>query len=117
MSPSFTITPTRTVSATYTLTPTPDQPLVLSDNVFYPLVAPLGVEGLAQTRGELQVSIYNILGERIANILTVKVASGQSFASVWDGRNHRGELVGNGIYLVVLRSPAGLFIQKVVVLK
>ena len=72
---------------------------------------------MVKEAGEVRVSVYNIVGERIADVLTLKAVAGQSFAAAWDGKNLRGELVGNGLYLVVLRGPAGVVIQKVVVLK
>ena len=63
------------------------------------------------------MSVYNIVGEKIRILAVWKALKGNPFSWPWDGRNERGEFVGNGVYVLLLRTPEGVSMAKVIVLK
>jgi hypothetical protein len=58
-----------------------------------------------QLAGEsnVQLSIYNILGQQVANLISERQAPGH-YKFEWDGRNIKGEQVASGIYILQLRT-------------
>jgi len=64
----------------------------------------------------VRVSVYNLAGQRVAQILNEYRPAGV-FRLQWDGRNHRGGMAGNGTYFVVIEGPTGRSVMKVIVLK
>ncbi len=68
------------------------------------------------TAGEVKVIVYNVLGDEVYKIIDSNLGVGNSRAS-WDGRNSKGDMVGNGLYLVLIQTPSTKYIQKVIVLK
>ena len=58
--------------------------------------------------GNVQLTIYNQLGEQIKTLVNEKQSAG-FYQVQWDGRDNKGEPVSNGVYLY--RLKAGSFIQ------
>ena len=73
--------------------------------------------GLAKESGDYVLAVYNIVGERIRTFPAWKALQGDPFSVAWDGENDRGEQVGNGVYVLLLRGPGGVSMTKVIVLK
>jgi hypothetical protein len=40
-----------------------------------------------------------------------------NYRTFWDGLNRNGEMAGNAVYFVVIVTPDGNMVQKVIVLK
>jgi hypothetical protein len=117
---TFTSTPTITLTFTptgsVTATPTPNVPLYLNQNFFNPTQSTLGMDIRVDQAGEVKLEVFNLAGERVRKI-TDQTESQGNYHFNWDGRNDAGALVGNGVYLVVIQTPSGKKVQKVIVLK
>ncbi len=113
--PTITLTPSPTGSVTNT--PTPNVPMYLSENYFNPATgATLGIDVLVAQGGEVKIVVFNMLAEEVDKLVDQNL-NPSSYHFTWDGRNRYGDLVGNGVYLVVIEQPSGNFIRKVIVLK
>ena len=109
-------TPTPTPSLALTSTPTPAVELVLDANTFNPGLGPLGLDFKVEQAGQVQILVFNLVGEKVAEVLN-QIQSAGNHRVLWDGHNSSGDLAGNGVYFIVIRSPSGNMIQKVIVLK
>ena len=68
-------------------------------------------------RSFISVSIYNILGQKIATLLNKHIVAG-SHNLHWNGRDNRGSLLPSGIYFYSLQTDTGMKqMKKLVVLK
>jgi flagellar hook assembly protein FlgD len=91
--------------------------MYLSDNYFNPAQgAVLGVDVLIDQGGEVKIMVYNIAGQEVEKLVDQTLSPG-SFHFTWDGRNRSGDIVGNGVYFLLIEQPSGNFIRKVIVLK
>ena len=66
--------------------------------------------------GEVKVEVYNLAGERVRKIRD-EVKSPGNYRFEWNGQNDSGGMVGNAVYLVVIQTPSGKTVRKVIVLK
>jgi len=66
--------------------------------------------------GYSTVSIYNILGQRVAMPVNEYKEAGE-YTVVWDGRNSTGERVSSGIYLYRLESRSFTDTKKMLLLR
>ncbi|HVM33136.1 MAG TPA: FlgD immunoglobulin-like domain containing protein, partial [bacterium] len=128
--PSMTKTPTVTPVFTHTMTPsvtplpagsfspthTPAAKLYLDQNTFTPGSGTLGMDLRVDQPGQVKVVVYNILGEKVRELLNQAEAAG-NYRVYWDGRNSGGSLVGNGVYLVITIQPSGHQIRKVIAIR
>ena len=57
----------------------------------------------------VDLTIYNVLGQRIRNLISQKYAAGEHDVN-WDGRDDSGEIVNSGVYLY--RIKAGDFTDQ-----
>lgn len=55
-------------------------------------------------RSEVQIEIYNTLGQKVRTLLNARKEPG-TYQAIWDGRNDSGVQVGSGVYLY--RMAAG----------
>jgi len=60
---------------------------------------------LAQA-GEAEVEIFDVLGRRVASLLSGPAAAG-AHQVVWDGRNTTGRLISDGVYFARVRTTEG----------
>jgi choice-of-anchor C domain-containing protein len=58
--------------------------------------------------GQVEIAIFNLLGERVRLLVNQRQAAGQ-YRILWDGRNENGKSMPSGVYLYRLR--AGEFVQ------
>ena len=66
--------------------------------------------------GRATVTIYDASGARVATLLDGQVPAG-SRALTWEGRNHRGEPVGSGVYFVEVRFGGNTKTHKLTLVK
>ena len=59
-------------------------------------------------RTEVELTIYNILGQRVKTLVQ-EVQDAGSYAAVWDGRDNQGAGLAAGVYIYRLRC--GVFVQ------
>jgi hypothetical protein len=65
---------------------------------------------------ELNLSIYNISGQRVIALVSGRMAAGRH-AIGWDGRDERGRPVASGLYLAVMNTATVRETRKLVLLK
>ena len=66
-------------------------------------------------RTDLDLSIYNILGQRVRTLVQ-GVQDAGVYAATWDGRDDRGGGLAAGVYLCVLRGPGFVEVRKMVMM-
>ena len=75
-------------------------PNPFNPNTTIPIVVGAGPEGIDQV--EVQLGIYNLLGQKMRTLLEGKRAAG-SYQVEWDGRDEEGREVSSGLYLYRLQ--------------
>jgi len=68
------------------------------------------------TSGQMRVSVYNMLGQQVAELAHGTVDAG-SYTVQWNGMNSSGESMPTGIYFVRLQHPEGVKTHKITLLK
>ncbi len=68
------------------------------------------------TRSLVELTIYNLLGEKVADLVNGEQGPG-SYSATWDGRNQRGETVASGMYIYRLKAGDFLQTRKMLLLK
>lgn len=81
-------------------------------NPFSPLRDPQGLT-IANLTAEARVKIFSVSGELVAE----PEYSDQSGMARWDGKNPQGSVVASGIYVMLIKSPAGSKKLKIAVEK
>jgi hypothetical protein len=66
--------------------------------------------------GPIEVSIYDVRGRLVSNILSGRVPAGEH-AILWNGTNERGRHVAAGIYYYVLRTGDSELRRKMVLIR
>ncbi len=66
--------------------------------------------------GTVSLSVYNIVGQRVANLIDGTVNSGYS-EILWDGASDAGTPVASGIYFYRLDTPEGSITKRMMLLK
>ncbi|HEQ98412.1 MAG TPA: T9SS type A sorting domain-containing protein [candidate division Zixibacteria bacterium] len=64
----------------------------------------------------VELSVYNVLGQRIATLVNSQKPAGKHFAR-WDGSNETGTQVSSGLYLYVIKIRDYVEKKKMVLLK
>jgi flagellar hook assembly protein FlgD len=90
--------------------------LVLDTNTFHPGLGPLGLDFKLEQPGQVRIQVFNLVGEKVAEILNEPRNAG-NHRVLWNGRNSSGDLAGNGVYFLIIQTPSGKMIRKVVLLK
>jgi subtilisin family serine protease len=68
------------------------------------------------TKDKVKLSIYNILGERVIDLVDRILPAGR-YEPVWDGRDRSGKALGSGIYFYRLSAGERSLARKMVMLK
>jgi flagellar hook assembly protein FlgD len=66
--------------------------------------------------GSVDVSVYDILGQRIATLLSGEQSAGYHTVE-WNGMNNAGLSVPSGIYFVRMNSVGFSVVQKIMLMK
>lgn len=76
---------------------------------------PVSIAYVAKAGNQVQLSIYNIKGQRVRNLqLVTKAAGSQNL--FWDGKNKSGQAVPSGVYYLRLDSSEGSSVKKLLIL-
>jgi DNA-binding beta-propeller fold protein YncE len=66
--------------------------------------------------GAVNLSLYNILGQRVRTLLNKNLPAGRHRV-VWNGKNQSGNSVASGVYFMVLTQAENVKIRKMLLLK
>lgn len=88
----------------------------LNQNYPNPFNPTTTIEYSLEKTSEIQLSIFNILGQKVRTLVNGKQGSGRHSIQ-WNGRNDVGTLVSSGVYVYVLRSEDVTFSRKLMLLK
>lgn len=72
---------------------------------------------IAAPTAAASLTIYDLLGQRVRELMSAGPLSAGRYQVVWDGRDDDGQLVGNGVYLYQLRTDALRKVRKMVLIK
>jgi len=68
------------------------------------------------TNGNVRLTVYNILGQRVIRLVNEREESGYYLVS-WDGRDKNGNNLGQGVYFIRFESGGNKFTRKVIKIK
>jgi len=88
----------------------------LSQNYPNPFNAQTTIEFALGVPGEVDLSVYDLLGRKIKSLKSGMLTAGQH-SLVWNGTNSDGSEVSSGIYFYRLESPEGSRTMRMVLLK
>lgn len=69
------------------------------------------------TTSDLQIAIYNLIGQQIRTIYDGAWIRTQPFRAIWDGRDNQSRLVPSGIYFLQIRSGNSTINKRAVFLR
>jgi len=69
----------------------------ISSNTPNPFSVATNIHFSLQTRSRVSITIYDLLGRKVANVLSKTLPAG-TFAAHWDGRDDNGNQVATGVY-------------------
>ena len=68
------------------------------------------------TAAKVQVSVYNILGQRVRQLIDEKKIAG-TYKVFWDGKGERGQVLPGGIFIYKMQTGEKIFCKKMLYLK
>jgi hypothetical protein len=74
------------------------------------------IEYQVPERGQVELNIYNMLGQKIRNLVSDMMPAG-TYQVLWNGRDDFGNQVATGIYLYQLRGKNALITKKMMLIK
>lgn len=66
---------------------------------------------------DVNITVYNIIGQKIKELLSTRKSAGSYTDLTWDGKNEDGEIVASGVYIVYIIAGEFKDKKKVVVVK
>lgn len=88
----------------------------LSQNYPNPFNPSTTIAYLVETDGRVNLSIYNLLGQKVRELVNEKKEKG-NYSVQWDGKNDKGERLANGVYFYVLKAGESISSKKMILLK
>jgi hypothetical protein len=67
--------------------------------------------------GRLKIRVFNLLGQRVAEIFDNDVAAGAALALDWDGRNAQGQWLASGSYFIAFEGAGLRQVKKLKIVK
>ncbi len=89
----------------------------LHQNYPNPFNAGTYIEFDTPSPARIELTVYNVLGQRIATVFNGMSVAGTNPPVFWDGRNDHGILVPSGVYLYCLRSLTFSDVKKMVLVR
>jgi hypothetical protein len=74
------------------------------------------IEFYLPKRDRTKLSVYNLLGQKVASIIDYELDAGKHTAG-WNGLASDGHTLASGIYFFLLETPSGSLAKKMVLLK
>jgi Zinc carboxypeptidase/FlgD Ig-like domain len=68
------------------------------------------------TAGEVDLSIYNLRGQKVQTLLS-EIVPGGKHAISWDGRNSAGQKTGSGVYFYQLKTESEILNRKMILIR
>lgn len=88
----------------------------LAQNYPNPFNPSTAIEFTVPVRGDVRVSVYNLLGQRVATLVDQPMSPG-TYRTDWNGRDEAGNPVASGIYFYRLEAEQFLETRKMMLLK
>jgi flagellar hook assembly protein FlgD len=88
----------------------------LAQNYPNPFNPSTTIEYVVSQAGEYELSVYNLLGQKIRTLLSSQLTAGD-YRAQWDGRNDTGQKVGSGIYFYRLSGKNLTLTRKMVLMR
>jgi len=88
----------------------------LSQNYPNPFNAETVISFAMPKAGHVKLEIYNILGQKVKDLVDEKVTAGYKRV-VWDGKDNTGKTVASGVYFYKLRTEGFVEVMKMTLLK
>ena len=66
--------------------------------------------------GNVKIEIYNILGQRVRDLVDEKVTAGYKKV-IWDGKDNSGKVVASGVYFYRVKADNFVDVKKMTLLK
>ena len=66
--------------------------------------------------GSVEIVVYDLLGREVQSLVNQNQSAG-SYNIYWQGNDRQGEKVATGTYLIVLKTEAGVRVQKAVMMR
>lgn len=88
----------------------------LSQNYPNPFNAVTVISFAMPKAGHVNLEIYNILGQKVKDLVDEKVTAGYKKV-VWDGKDNTGRIVASGVYFYKLRTEGFVEVMKMTLLK
>jgi len=88
----------------------------LSQNYPNPFNPSTVVEFTVPHRSHVELSIYNLLGQRVVTLVDQPMSQG-TYRTTWDGRDDSGGRVASGVYFYRLEAEHFVEVKKMVLLK
>ena len=67
-------------------------------------------------RTEMNISVYNLLGQRVKTLLNKNMETG-TYTLKWNGRDDTGSMLPSGMYFYELKSPLFTSVKKLVLVR
>lgn len=94
------------------------KPALLHNNYPNPFNSETNFSFTANRRGKADLLIYNVKGQRVRNLFSSEVESGDLITVVWNGKNDQNRDVASGVYFYqLLIDEKPLAIKKCLLLK
>ncbi|MCD4651068.1 MAG: hypothetical protein K8S56_04690 [Candidatus Cloacimonetes bacterium] len=75
------------------------------------------LKGTEGTPEQVQLSVFNIRGQKVRTLLDGKREPGEQHKIIWNGRNNQGKPVANGVYYYKLKTSSFQEVRKMLLLK
>jgi hypothetical protein len=69
------------------------------------------------TSGNVQIKVYTTSGELVATLVNEFREGGKAYSEKWEAKNDKGTKVASGMYYILIKTPDGTYVKKVVVAK
>ncbi len=97
-------------------TPTIPGNFTLKQNYPNPFNPTTSIEYTLTRNGEVSLTVFNVLGQKIKTLVKGKEAAGDHLV-VWDGRDDMGHVVPSGVYFYRLQTKNGSKVRKMMLMK
>ena len=65
----------------------------------------------------LTLTVYDMIGRKVRTLLSRQIRPAGSYTMYWDGRNDRAELLGSGMFFVLMQTDTFRKVQKVTLIR